>query len=1137
MLTGGTQSELDTAKETGVRSACEDDDDSGSGMTVTFFFQMSLSEENLLLAGSACISQCISGADAFQKFQEKSSEVQPKSNRLKLQKKTAGKESPAATKTGCDVLLVNCNEIYSEAYNKKCLSAAQVSTKNINQSEARPRREVGGRCSAPKHDLLPSKRSLKQSKLNLKEVKVSCVQLNEDNTDGVQCFSTADSEIDIIDLCGDDEAHKHVSVVTAGHVREQGCYNDPAKASVTETIRIRRNYGDVQSLSATSEMQKAARDHDALFKSAKSHKETSSGWRDVLSPETREELLQQIQAQNQLFPVRRFFSRLLERQSQSEKGLTRRGSEVTAARSAPVSEKRKQDTVVLHDEQPPKRQRWNRDAVSVNVPQNPDRPHIKPASRSRLSVSRRKKQQSTPPPVQSECSAGETTRPECVLREDDVLWTEKYQPQCSEEIIGNSAAMRKLHRWLTEWRMRADVEERRKRQEERRRMQEESKESWDCGDFEGERVMVDSEVELCNTVLIQGPAGAGKTAAVYACAQELGYKVFEVNSSSLRSGQIVLSHLREATQSHQVGVLQSGSTKPQNSHSTDPPAASTVASRKDASRKLLTSTKKSSSRKTSVGSRNAPRKKSTAPATVTLKHFFKRTQRPVDKSTDSPQDPHGSDETKPDVIIESDSNAKGSSEGPILNTEDRKNRTPSISLILFEEVDIIFSEDVGLLTAIKTLMTTTKRPIILTANDPLFSKTFNSRYEEIHFKTPPVETTRSYLHCLCVVESTWLAPDDLSALLAECEGDVRRSVLELELWTRSGGGRTRRHVQNTALTCGSWAELENTGCLDVLVEIWRTGRSLFYSNLDVLFAPLSRTSKNTDRNASEADSLRFKEKLEKEENSPSLSVTRPGKLSRLKVRKHKAAGDELKMTHSPCSKLACLHLDIFDQPASPVKCQSERFSAEESSSKLVSCCLETLAQFFDTMSFLDSCIYKQQLQVHGQCQAGPQGWMGAKLTDSLVDELREEDVNPHSERSYELLAVLESLGFHQCRGELSETRRKAEKLKEVMEGETFTHLMEHVILSESADASASQKSKPGADQKSKEVINKVLSSKAFRCHGNKKAVAMDYLPALRCICRMERAKQQSRPRSLHYLSVIRLPLPKSTLKLLALDLH
>lgn len=35
----------------------------------------------------------------------------------------------------------------------------------------------------------------------------------------------------------------------------------------------------------------------------------------------------------------------------------------------------------------------------------------------------------------------------------------------------------------------------------------------------------DPEDMLCNTVLITGPTGVGKTAAVYACAQELGFKV------------------------------------------------------------------------------------------------------------------------------------------------------------------------------------------------------------------------------------------------------------------------------------------------------------------------------------------------------------------------------------------------------------------------------------------------------------------------------------------------------------------------------------------------------------------------------------------------------------------------------------
>ena len=34
---------------------------------------------------------------------------------------------------------------------------------------------------------------------------------------------------------------------------------------------------------------------------------------------------------------------------------------------------------------------------------------------------------------------------------------------------------------------------------------------------------------LCNTLLISGPTGVGKTAAVYACAQELGFKVSAIS--------------------------------------------------------------------------------------------------------------------------------------------------------------------------------------------------------------------------------------------------------------------------------------------------------------------------------------------------------------------------------------------------------------------------------------------------------------------------------------------------------------------------------------------------------------------------------------------------------------------------------
>ena len=54
---------------------------------------------------------------------------------------------------------------------------------------------------------------------------------------------------------------------------------------------------------------------------------------------------------------------------------------------------------------------------------------------------------------------------------------------------------------------------------------------------------VDCPGSLGNTALIEGPPGAGKTAAVYALAAEMGFNVLEVNAASNRTGRQVSGEL------------------------------------------------------------------------------------------------------------------------------------------------------------------------------------------------------------------------------------------------------------------------------------------------------------------------------------------------------------------------------------------------------------------------------------------------------------------------------------------------------------------------------------------------------------------------------------------------------------------
>ncbi|KAK2889098.1 hypothetical protein Q8A67_014473 [Cirrhinus molitorella] len=866
----------------------------------------------------------------------------------------------------------------------------------------------------------------------------------------------------------------------------------------------------------------------------KSLREMKSVWGNEFGTEISSELLEEIQMLNLQFPVHTFFPLLLRKRTAPEEDISALEVDKTGVfkhLSASVQRKRKQQLEEQICDRTYKRHRTNKGCISAE--QFSDalaHSHVK--NRNRLSRTKRRQQQTMFCAVVTEPenkSVHQDVWPSRLQRED-VLWTDKYQPQQSSEVIGNSASVGQLHSWLKEWKIRADTEERRRRQEERRVKKENSNELWDCGDFEGDTVSIDHEQELCNTVLMIGPSGVGKTAAVYACAQELGFKVFEVNSSVLRCGRLILSQLTEATQSHQVDIQRIKTFRSENINQSkikpDPPC-------REGHRKVTSSSKKTSS-SPSIS------RLSTKPQPVKLTRFFKLSSRKsVGKTSDGPEHYIHAVELKPDRLERSvssfEDNRQGDQESTCPSkghTSDGPGRTAPVSLILFEEVDVIFPEDVGFLAAIRTFMSTTKRPIILTTNDPSFSGRLKGHFDEIHFQTPSLQTIRSYLQCLCVVENMRTDPEDVAFLLCQNKGDIRQSILQLQLWVRSGGGSTELQILKNILKCESWTELENSMYLEIMAE--KMGAGLLYSNIESLFSPHF-----SFQSSYQQQSIHSKMKEEKPvkglmlQSSTSVHKVRPDKLSTCRRKKHLSSCEP--KTFSYPHSTPNVKLFSLGESSVPSK-QTKDVHGQDKSLMLVFQHMVCIANFFENMSFLDACLQRSSLGGPRLCKPELLGWMGAKVKDGLLDLPREEQIGQCFESSSQILAIVEGLSFHQCRTELSGIWIEAERLREELSSERWEQMI--CALSLPSDQKNLRMCRcefcePSDVQKRNEIVSNLISSKKFCFHSNKHVLSMDYLPTLRSICRSERVKEQCSLSHRHYLSSLHLP--KCLLELMALD--
>ncbi|XP_058089613.1 uncharacterized protein LOC131236455 isoform X6 [Magnolia sinica] len=341
----------------------------------------------------------------------------------------------------------------------------------------------------------------------------------------------------------------------------------------------------------------------------------------------------------------------------------------------------------------------------------------------------------------------------CSKQPSCILWTNKYQPENAFEVCGNGESVKFLSDWLHSWH--ENVPQINKHSAVGDDCDVQDSGSWCQNDSDAENT--DGRAAHKNVLLITGPVGSGKSAAVYACAKEQGFHVIEVNASDWRNGANVKQKFGEAMESH--GFSRWSSEDPvhsQRKHTVELSMQSNCRSSQESDCEVI------------------------GVISTTCKQV--------------PLNVMGHSETATE-------NKTTSSQGA--------NKT----LILFEDVDTIFDEDRGFIATLLQLAETAKRPMILTSNskDPVLPQLLDRLV--VDFTLPSSEELLSALYMVCAAEKADIPPRLIELFIRCCQGDIRKAIMLLQFWCqgKSGQGgspvafarRTARRKLNAVLSSDS----------------------------------------------------------------------------------------------------------------------------------------------------------------------------------------------------------------------------------------------------------------------------------------------------------------------------------------------
>ncbi|CAO1599511.1 hypothetical protein XANCAGTX0491_003234 [Xanthoria calcicola] len=256
-----------------------------------------------------------------------------------------------------------------------------------------------------------------------------------------------------------------------------------------------------------------------------------------------------------------------------------------------------------------------------------------------------------------------------------------------------------------------------------------------------------------NATIISGPCGCGKTAAIYAATQELGFEVFEINAGSRRSGKDILDKVGDMSRNHLV-----------------------------------------SQPRASGADQEGPLGDDLSWTADTLKQDIETGRQGTMSAFLQPKKVKKKSGMKSKLPKEDDANGKQS-----------KQKAQKQSVILLEEVDVLFEEDKQFWTTTMELIVQSKRPVIMTCTDetllplddlPLFGI--------LRFRKPPERLASEYLSLLACNEGHLLAYEAVSSLYRAKDNDLRASITELQFFCQMGIGDSKGGLE--WLLIGSAAE-------------------------------------------------------------------------------------------------------------------------------------------------------------------------------------------------------------------------------------------------------------------------------------------------------------------------------------------